>query len=75
MVVLKKARLISYLDHGITFYFCQGYDVVHVVDDLMRALSQIAEIDSFLKKVTKFLHFMSPQKRQSNVPFETDLAR
>ena len=58
----------SYLDHGITFYFCQGYDVVHVVDDLMRALSQIAEIDSFLKKFTKFLHFMSPQKDNPMYP-------
>ena len=67
------ARLTSYLDHGITFYFCQGYDVVHVVDDLMRALSQIAEIDSFLEKFTKLLHFV-PQKRKSHLPFATDLA-
>ena len=66
MVILKKARLISYLDHGITFYFCQGYDVVHVVDDLMRALSQIAEIDSFLKshKISSFC----PKKENSIFP-------
>ena len=65
----------SYLDHGITFYFCQGYDVVHVVDDLMRALSQIAEIDSFLKKSHEISSLCVPQTRKSNVPFETDLAR